>query len=86
MEAVFKIGAAVRQVVKQHCGGSGWCANATLDLTEVNSEGLDVIEELSIKAQRPRYEVLRLEHGEEALLTFTSVRTVYLSVYLSVCV
>lgn len=73
VKAVFRVGAAVRRAVKQHCGGSGWCSNATLDLTEADSEGLDVIEELSIKAQRPRYEVLRLGPGQEAVLTFTNI-------------
>uniref|UniRef100_A0A0P4VYH8 Uncharacterized protein n=3 Tax=Scylla olivacea TaxID=85551 RepID=A0A0P4VYH8_SCYOL len=73
VKAVFKVGSAVRRAVKQHCGGSGWCTNATLDLTEVENEGLDVIEELSIKAQRPRYEVLRLEAVQDAKLAFTSV-------------
>ncbi|XP_063864761.1 uncharacterized protein LOC135102954 isoform X1 [Scylla paramamosain] len=73
VKAVFKVGSAVRRAVKQHCGGSGWCTNATLDLTEVENEGLDVIEELSIKAQRPRYEVLRLEAAQDAKLAFTSV-------------
>ncbi|XP_050722667.1 uncharacterized protein LOC127001689 isoform X3 [Eriocheir sinensis] len=73
VEAVFRVGAAVRRAVKQYCGGSGWCPNATLDLEEAESEGLDVIEELSIKAQRPRYEVLRLSANQEGTLTFTNV-------------
>ena len=88
VEAVFRVGTGVRRAVKQHCGGSGWCTNATLDLKKVENEGLDVIEELSIKAQRPRYEVLRFKTGEDGVLTFTSVRTerlcIHLYIYLSV--
>ncbi|XP_071531128.1 metabotropic glutamate receptor 3 [Panulirus ornatus] len=73
VEAVFKMGAGVRRAVTEQCGGSGWCPNATADFAEPDTGGFDVIEELSIKAQRPRYQVLSLASADDGRLTFTKV-------------
>ncbi|XP_066942016.1 metabotropic glutamate receptor 3 isoform X2 [Macrobrachium rosenbergii] len=73
VEGVFKMGAGIRRSVEEHCGGNGWCANATLSLSDPETDGLDVIEALSIKSQRPRYQILLLSPDESTRLTFTKV-------------
>lgn len=73
VEAMFKMGAGVRRAVLDQCGGSGWCSNASVVFTDPHTDGLDVIEALSIKTQRPRYQVLQLTATEEARLVFQKV-------------
>ncbi|KAK7063153.1 hypothetical protein SK128_013223, partial [Halocaridina rubra] len=70
-QSVFRLGAGIRQAVKEQCGGSGWCGNITFTISEQQTDGLDVVEALSIKSQTPRYQILLLAPNEEARLIFT---------------
>ncbi|KAG7174709.1 bride of sevenless-like [Homarus americanus] len=67
VEAVFQMGTCVRRAVLGACGEEGgWCSNASsVQFTDHHTadDGLDVIEALSIKAQRPRYQVGYFSEG-----------------------
>ncbi|XP_069957757.1 uncharacterized protein boss isoform X1 [Cherax quadricarinatus] len=60
VKAMYTIGLAVRRAVVHTCGGTGWCKNASVTFTAITDDSPDVIEAFSIKAERPRYQVLRL--------------------------
>nr|XP_045583049.1 uncharacterized protein LOC123745986 [Procambarus clarkii] len=81
VKAMYAMGVGVRRAVLRACGGSGWCSNASATFTNIpntddGGDGPDVIEKLSIKAQRPHYQVLRLAptgHDDYTTLAFTKV-------------
>ncbi|XP_076040737.1 protein bride of sevenless-like isoform X1 [Oratosquilla oratoria] len=78
VDAVFQIATTLRKAIKDHCEGQRFCSNATQAITssslrQATQDGSDVIEELSIKSQSPRYEILNLQWSKESRLTFRKV-------------
>ncbi|XP_069957762.1 uncharacterized protein boss isoform X2 [Cherax quadricarinatus] len=78
VKAMYTIGLAVRRAVVHTCGGTGWCKNASVTFTAITDDSPDVIEAFSIKAERPRYQVLRLSPlhtSNPKRLVFSKVRS-----------
>ena len=66
---------AIRRTINKNCGGSKWCfdANMTHSLSEADNEIINVESILGIKAQKPKYEILRLIPNKNQQLEFVKV-------------